>query len=243
MKLPTTIILAMVVVISNSELLAMKIPFSDISYVYPLDYGPVGPNQGDSGQPRSDITFYGDSGGNTLSNGIVPTSWPNLSDPDIYVVGFNEYHGAGAGTDTGTPQPRIDFDLGGSRDLTRVAINYFTGGNSAIVGPESVEISFSTDGGVNYSNLPDVVYTGFDTTNDPGSTTLYQTTDTIPLGGSGITNVRMDFFQGNDIHTPTTSAWVFLGEITFDEVPEPSSFLLCCLGLVGLTGVSRCRRR
>jgi len=157
-------------------------------------YGVPGPNQGDSAQPRSDVggtgNTNGDSGGE-LTNGIFGGSY---LDPTHDTVAFNEYHGANAGTDTGDEQPRIDFDLGGTYDLNTTRIVYWTGGSGALVGPELVEISVSTDGGLTYSASPDFSYSGFDRT-DTGS--IYSASDTIPIAASGVTNVRMDFFQGN----------------------------------------------
>ena len=189
---------------------------ADVTYVYPLDYGPAGPNQGDSAQPRSDHRFYGDATGNTLSNGVIAESFPLDSDPDIYVVGFNEYAGSNTGTDTGTPQPRIEFDLAGPRNLEAISVSYFAGGHSAVVGPQSVEVFFSFDGGVTFSSTPDIVYSQFDTTQEVA--TLISVTDHITFDEvEGVTDVRADFYQGDYELKTNTSAWVFLSEINFYE--------------------------
>lgn len=181
---------------------------SDVTYVYPLDSGPAGPNQGDSGQPRCDANpIYCDDTGDELADGNTTITFS-----DVGNVGFNEFHGSFTGTDTGDPQPRIEFDLSGARTLTQVAIDYITGGAGGILGPDEVEISFSTDGGASFSATPDVVFAGFDRTNT--ATTIF-TNVTISLTGTGVTHVRMDFLQGN--FNANTPAWVFLSELTFFE--------------------------
>ncbi len=152
-------------------------------------------------------TFHCDLTGDVLADGDITTSFP---DDDI--AGFNEFNGSGTGTDTGDPQPRIEFSLSGARTLTQVTIDYMTGGAGAIVGPEEVEIRFSTDGGASFSAAPDVVFAGFNRTSD-GS--IIFTNETIPVTGTGVTHVRMDFLQGN--FNANTSSWVFLSEVTFFE--------------------------
>ena len=212
------------------------IPGGEITYVYPLDYGEPGPGQGDSAQPRSDIgADNGDSGGE-LTNGVFGGPYNEPHD----AVAFNEYNGANAGTDTSHPQPRIHFDLGGTYNLVSTRIDYWTGGNGALVGPELVEISVSTDGGLTYSASPDVSYSGFDRT-DENNGLRFSAGDTIAIIASGVTNVRMDFFQGNWSHAPGTSNWVILQEVSFNAIPEPSTALLLGLGLAGMTAARRRR--
>lgn len=200
---------------------AQMIPNTEITYRYPLDFGIPGPNEGDSAQPRSDIVWYGDATGRELLDGFIPFGWSTG-----HGVGFNEFHGTGTGTDTGDPQPRIEFDLGGARDVSSVSITYLTGAlRFGVVGPERVEISVSNDGGATYS--PTVTYSGFNrffgTSGPPyphpdhgdNNNEIIAPTDTVPLSAKGITHVRMDFFQGSHPTRVNTSLWVFLSEMTF----------------------------
>ena len=184
------------------------IPPAEITYAYTLDYLAPGPQQGDPGQPRSDVAeWMGDATGDELADGVVPV-WPEEN-----LVGFNEFHGTGSGADLGLPQPRIEFDLGGFRALASISIAYISGGAGGVLGPQRVEISVSTDGGATFSEAV-VVYDGFDRTFDG---TLFLMTDEIAIEALGATHVRLDFYQGNHPDLFNTSLWVFLGEVAFFE--------------------------
>jgi hypothetical protein len=185
------------------------IPHSEITYTYPLDFLDSGPQQGDSGQPRSDVAdWYGDASANELADGLVP-EWPEEN-----LVGFNEYDGTGAGSDLGLPQPRIEVDLGGARPLSALAITYVSGGGGGILGPQRVEIRISTDGGMTYSETAGVTYAGFDRTMDG---TIAVMKDEIAFEAPGATHVRLDFYQDSHPDLWNTSLWLFLGELTFYE--------------------------
>ena len=184
------------------------VPSTEVAYAYPLDFLEPGPQQGDPAQPRADVAeWMGDGTGDELADGIVP-AWPEEN-----LVGFNEFHGTGAGTDLGLPQPRLEFDLGGFRALASIAVAYVSGGAGGVLGPQRVEISVSTDGGLTYS-AGVVVYDGFDRTFDG---TAFVVTDEIPIEAPGATHVRLDFYQGSHPYLLNTSLWVFLGEVTFFE--------------------------
>jgi hypothetical protein len=186
-----------------------RVPATEVAYAYALDFLDPGPQQGDPAQPRSDVSeAYGDSNGRELSDGILPP-WP-----DDGFVGFNEYHGSGAGTDLGLPQPRIEFDLGFARALNSLTITYVTGGGWGFLAPQRVEIRVSTDGGLTFSDPPARVYTGFDRVFD-GS--IVVRTDEIVLETPGATHVRMDFYQDSHPTVWNTSLWVLLGEVAFYE--------------------------
>jgi hypothetical protein len=203
--------LASIAVLLASATLAdgRVIPPSEVSYTYALDFLAPGPQQGDPGQPRADVeAWFGDGTGRELSDGVVP-EWPGEN-----LVGFNEYHGTSAGSDVGLPQPRLEFDLGGSRALASISITYVSGGAGGVLGPQRVELRTSTDGGLTYSDLDGVTYFGFDRTMNDTATVI---TDEIVFEAPGATHVRLDFYQDNHPALWNTSLWVFLGEVTFYE--------------------------
>jgi len=189
------------------------IPPEEVTYTYTIDIPPDGPNDGDSGQPRGDyVWWYADLGGDQLADGYIVDDWYQHN-----LVGFNEwtYHHLYE-YDTEDPQPGIEFDLGGVRDIASVEVSYLTG-MWAILGPERVEIRFSTDGGASYPSMADAVYTDFDRSNE---WILLFVTDAIPVNSTGVTHIRMDFFQGlwpqNVYYYPyDLTAWVFLSEVQF----------------------------
>ncbi len=156
-------------------------------------------------QPRADLNLtYGDPGNAKLTDGI-----PGLGsaiDSGGW-VGFLESNAVLG--DTGVPQPRLEFDLGGPTAIDGVEITYYASGTAGIFGPESVVLSYSTDGGLTYPIS--TTYSSFTrVSTDP---TTPGVTDRISFQRSNATHVRLDFFQGNTPGT-TIAAWLFLGEVT-----------------------------
>jgi hypothetical protein len=112
--------LIVAIILANPSALAAGrvVPHTEVTYFYPLDFLTSGPQQGDSAQPRADVNpWYGDETGRELADGVLPV-WPEAN-----LVGFNEHDGAGTGSDLGTPQPRIEFDLGAPRALASLSIS------------------------------------------------------------------------------------------------------------------------
>lgn len=232
--------------LSSSTICLLSFVLITTSYADPIDHNLVTytyPGQPPASGPGLSPNIL-DPSNSTLSDGVIPGDTIFTSGE---WVGFNEDPVfPGTTLDDGTPQPRIDFDLGGIFNLTAIDISYLYGGGFGVAAPDSLEVRFSTDGGISFSSLADIVFTGFNPANNPfgGSSSIFQDLVTIDLAFNGITDVRMDFFQGNqpaNFSTPY-SEWVFLGEITFyddtSSVPEPATLVLMSLGLASL-GFSR----
>ena len=179
--------------------LALPIAPAQVTYSYPGQ------------QPRGDLNVvYGDTGGGQLSDGFVPAD----SFASGNWVGFNDDI-----IQSGQPEPRIDFDLGGTYNLNSTSITYVAGGLAGILGPDSLEVRYSTNGGATYSAAPDVTFTGFNQSDDNAS--QFPVTDVVGLAGVGVTHVRLDFIQDQDAGNGF-SEWVFLGEVNFDGVGMPN---------------------
>ena len=128
------------------------------------------------------------------------------------------------------PQPRIEFDLGGTYHVTSVSVQYITGGLAGIMAPDVVEIRFSTDNGTTFSESTDVIFSNFDQTRN---NTQIPTISEIELVDQNVTHVRLDFFQGNS-PGDSFSEWVFLGEVTFEGVQAPTIPTLTEWGIIML---------
>ncbi len=190
---------AVMIAVSPNAALALPIPSGQVTYSYPGQ------------QPRGDLNpVYGDTGGGQLSDGFFPAD----SFASGNWVGYNDDV-----IQSGQPEPRIDFDLGGTYNLNSTSITYVAGGLAGILGPDSLEVRYSTNGGATYSAAPDATFTGFNQSDDNAS--QFPVTDTIPLAGAGVTNVRLDFIQDQDAGN-NFSEWVFLGEVNFDGAGTPN---------------------
>jgi len=178
---------------------AMTIDPNTVTYTYP-----------GLGSSTANPAFT-DTGGTQLSDGVIPAdsfasgNWAGFNDNVI---------------NSGQPEPRIDFALGGAHDLSSATVTYVAGGLAGILGPDRVEVRYSTNGGATFSPTPDVVYSAFDQSDDDAS--QFPVTSAIALGGTGVTNVRMDFIQDSGPGN-AFSEWVFLGEVNFQTGSTPTN--------------------
>jgi hypothetical protein len=167
--------------------------------------------------PQSNFASLLDPGTVQLADGVIATNWN--TDPN---VGFRN------DADNGAPQPRVTFDLGELYNVATVdiwSVEAFGATN------ESVSISSSTDG-VAFS-APVVVNPIVWTASGNGDTMTSVDLTSLPAG---------QFYQV-DVFDP--GQWMMLSEFQFDgtsAIPEPSTFILAALGLLGLMGFRRRRK-
>lgn len=146
--------------------------------------------------------------------------------------------------------PRVDFDLGGMYQVQSVEVQYLIEAPPFIFAPQAcsaddpdcfggvdaLTVSGSTDG-VNYSSLgmSNAFEPIFGPTGSVALGTVDARTAVIDMGPGGVaaSHIRVD------VRTPYT--WILLGEVTINQVPEPTAMSLLGIGLVGVT--SRLRRR
>lgn len=185
------------------------------------------------------INFNAAAGAAILTDGVIEDNdWltaPNLS------LGWSDplwNIDPAASSDSGVPQPRLTFDLGGLYLVNSVTVHYIVdqiAGDDTrnLRAPDSMAASFSVSGAAG-PFLGSVVETGWDDTDDmapaPGVGAARSLTTNLGMAASA---VQLDFL--------TNGEWMFISEISFDGVaiPEPSTSTLLC----GLGGVLAFRRR
>ncbi len=178
------------------------------------------------------VPNYYDSG-NELSDNVLPIN-PAAS------AGTSPSYDSGPWVGWSFTAPFMEFDLDTVNDLaynlTSVTIRYQSGGEAGVNKPGTLSVYYSFDQGSSFSGSPDVTYSPFESgtkvyDNGPAETWY----DTVALGGSGVTHVRLVFTQ--------TSQWTMFSEVTFDgtEIPEPATLGLLLAGGVGV--LVRKRRR
>ncbi len=170
--------------------------------------------------------IYGDSTGDELADGVVASTASDLNEPSSMAF----YDAVAENADYG----EAIFDLGSVKDLGAVWIDYLAGGGKwGVKGPESFELSFSTDG-VNYS-APIII----DDINDEnyGSAFFHSRRSISELSDVDAQYVK---FGVNKVGT-----FAFLSEVSFIEnvnpVPEPSTLILLA-GMIAAYGIIRRKR-
>lgn len=135
--------------------------------------------------------------------------------------------------DAGQPQPGLTFDLGEEFDLSFVDIHYGHHFGSGVIAPLAVEIFI--DG-----NLIGT-FEGFDRSSNVSANGDIRL-NTIDLTGESGQFVVLNFLGDSTHPHPSNTAWLGLTEIEFYQtvIPEPTTFSVLALGLLGFT---RSRRR
>ena len=159
---------------------------NQISYIY------------DSGEPSSS---YRDSTGRELVDGNTASTRTYLA-PDTVGVAIDE--------ELASPL-QITFDLSETTSLDSIWIDYVGGGLNAVDAPESVDISFSTDG-INFTGeitFTDFNNESFDEAGDGNNDYRHSRRLIADVGGIDATYVRLDFTGA------TNSDWIVLSEVQF----------------------------
>ncbi len=172
--------------------------------------------------------------------------------PPSEPVAFTNGTWVGINNDTAFEgHPRVDLDLGGTHRVQSVAVQYLIEAPPFIFAPQPCPASdpacfggvdamtvFGSTDGVNYSSL------GASNDFEP----IFGPMGSIAMGTVAERTTLFDFGPGGttashirvDVRSPFT--WIFLGEITVCEVPEPATMSLFGVGLVGLVFAVRRQR-
>ena len=160
----------------------------DVTFNGSLDsVGPVTYSYSAPPAIQPDVTYGYEDSGLELVNGIYGTG--GYHDPEW--VGFDNH------SDNGEPHPGIIFDFNGLRALDELTLNYLWSPAGGVHAPDSVEISFSTDG-VSFGGME--TFTGL-----PGVNAVENVV--LDFADQQATHVKLDIF--NDMQ------WTFLGEVDF----------------------------
>ena len=154
----------------------------------------------DLGYPSAN---YPDSSGRELVDGqfgstatTLPAEWVGIQD---------------IGSDDGTAQTQITFDLGETVTLDSIWIDYAGGGSAGVEALDWVEISLSTDG-INFDtpiSFDDFNNASLDEDADSHADYFYARRLIAEIEGKEATHVRMRFFSDGE--------WAMLSEIQFIE--------------------------
>jgi hypothetical protein len=147
--------------------------------------------------------------------------------------------------------PRVDFDLGGSHQVQSVEVQYLIEAPPFIFAPQQCSPTTCPPNGIDaltvYGSTDGINYAPLGATNDfepifgpngsQAMNTIDERTAVINFGPSGITasHIRVD--------VRSQFTWIFLGEVTIREVPEPVTTYSLGIGFVGLVLGGRRRPR
>ena len=159
---------------------------------------------------------YEYEGNSALAHPISP-SYPDLGGTLLTDgnLGANDWRGGYAGSqepnsagNSGRPQPRVTFDLGGLVNVRSVTISYMVDQSAGIYAPDLVNVSLGT-GGLGGAFGGTIAETGFDDSPDGNPTTFFgvRRSLTVDLGGGAANAVRLEFLNDRE--------WTFLSEVSF----------------------------
>ena len=156
-------------------------------------------------------------------DGLTVEGWTNLGTdgPPARPANHQNNHWI---TADNTLSDTITFDLGGSYELVGLEILNTSNTNWNDRETDTFTIETSTDGGANYG-APSGVITLQD------YTAGFQM---VPLSEAGVTHLRLNVTNDPNAgaNTGTADTAVGLNEVRFLQIPEPSSGLLGCFGIL-----------
>jgi len=164
-------------------------------------------------------------------------------------------------TNANRPIQFVNFNLHGNYDLDRIHVWQWDGGDASIKAAQNVEILVADTFGGSLTSLGDFVFPlgpgggtpdpgfdigvgGFSATDDVAQVQFIITTnwvDVDPVGNPGGGGWPMgDYSVHNNSRTGMAEVQFFEAD---DEIPEPCTLVLAAMGLMGLGGYARRRRK
>lgn len=222
---------------------ANAMPLAGVTY----DYNPALLPNPDDGNGEWTWNFAGkDLTQTKLADGVLGTL--DILPGETVAFSNGTWAGYFAG-DGGVGHPRVDLDLGGTYQVKSVEVQYLIEASPFIFAPQPVDFEsdgmvdanamsiFGSTAGIDYN--PIGASNAFEPIFGPAGSIALGTraarTAVFEFGPAGVTASHLRV----DIRTPFN--WIFLGEITVNQVPEPAALGLLSSGLLGLLFVERRR--